>query len=59
MMTIEDLMGLAMGDVIEMLDEFGWNYEWVMDQLYVSDIENHWMAIEFDGSYLAIGWEAV
>lgn len=59
MMTIEDLMGLAMGDVIEMLEEFGWDYEWVMDQLYVSDIENHLVAIEFDGSYLAIGWEAV
>lgn len=59
MLTIEDLMGFEMGDVIETLDEFGWVYDWVMDQLHVSDCEGHWMVIEFDDSGLAIGWEAV
>ena len=50
--------GMTMENLVAMLDEYGWNYEWVMDQLYVSPVEEVWYAVDLTG-YKVNGWERV
>lgn len=50
--------GIPMEDLIVMLEESGWDYTWEMDQLYVSDVEDHWIAVEFVNGAVE-RWETV
>ena len=52
------LIGMTLEDLGEYIEAQGWDQDWVMDQLYVSDRPDHWVGIDFAHG-VVVGWEAV
>lgn len=58
MFDFDTLKGMTLEALGEFLDEQGWEQDWVMDQLYVSDRPDHWVGICFS-NWVVCGWEAI
>ena len=52
------LIGMTLEDLGEYIEAQGWEQDWVMDELYVSDRPDHWVGINFAHG-VVVGWEAV
>ena len=50
--------GIPYEDLIALLDENGWQYTWYMDQFYVSDVEDHWIGVNFV-NWVVDSWETI
>ena len=58
MFDFNTLMGMPYEDLVEFIEEQGWDYGWEMDQLYVSDRADHFVWIGLT-NWAVSGWEAV
>lgn len=58
MFDFDTLIGMPYEDLVDLAEEWGLDYGWEMDQLYVSDRADHFAWIRLV-NWVVDGWEAV